>query len=73
MRYRDSWLVRCGVALLLIGAAPLLLVIAAAGLGLTKDPNPNPVGFGILFGLTFWPAVILIVAGALSVRRAKPR
>ena len=72
-RYRDSWLVRTGVTLLVIGSGPLLLVIAAADLGLTRDPNPNPVGFGILAGLTFWPAVILIAAGMVSVSRANAR
>ncbi|HMD31079.1 MAG TPA: hypothetical protein VKG84_04150 [Candidatus Acidoferrales bacterium] len=72
-RYRDSWLVRTGVTLLVIGSGPLLLVIAAADLGLTRDPNPNPVGFGILAGITFWPAVILIAAGMVSVSRANAR
>ena len=61
-RYRDSWLVRTGVTLLVIGSGPLLLVIAAADLGLTRDPNPNPVGFGILAGhhdRALDPAVLL--------------
>jgi hypothetical protein len=34
-----------------------------ASLGLTKDPNPNPVGFGIMAFLTFWPSVILMIVG----------
>jgi hypothetical protein len=38
--------------------------------GLTRDPNPNPIGLGLLAGLTFWPAVILIVIGV--VRRPRP-
>jgi hypothetical protein len=46
-----------------IGSGPLLLIILATRLGLTRDPNPNPVGFGILAGLTFWPAIIFIVIG----------
>jgi len=37
-------------------------------LGLWPDPNPNPVGPGILFGLTFWPAIICIVVGVIRAR-----
>jgi len=52
-----------GALLFLFGTGPLLTVIALAGLGLTKDPNPNPVGFGILAFLTFWPSVFLLIVG----------
>jgi hypothetical protein len=70
-RYRDSKLVRIGAAILLIGSGPLLTIILAAKLGLTRDPNPNPVAFGILAGLTLWPAVIILLIGILKVRRHK--
>jgi len=43
-------------------------VIALAGLGLTRDPDPNPVGFGILAFLTFWPSVILMIVGFVKSR-----
>jgi len=62
-----------GLVLLCIGIGPLLVVILAAQLGLTRDPNPNPVGFGILAFFTFWPSVILIVIGivrTVNSRRA---
>ena len=72
-RFRDSWLVRIGVSLFVIGSGPLLGIILAANLGLTHDPNPNPVGFGILAGLTFWPAIIMIVIGVRSVSTANKR
>jgi hypothetical protein len=52
-----------GALLLVLGSGPLLLVIALAGLGMTKDPNPNPVGFGILAFLTFWPSIALMLKG----------
>jgi len=55
-----------GVLLLLVGSGPLLTVILLASLGLTKDPKLNPVGFGIIAFLTFWPSVILIVVGAVQ-------
>jgi hypothetical protein len=53
------------------GSGPLLVVILLANLGLTRDPNPNPVGFGILAFLTFWPGVILLVLGFLTSRRRR--
>ena len=52
-----------GLVLLCAGTGPLLVVILMPELGLTSDPNPNPVGFGILALFTFWPSVILIVIG----------
>jgi hypothetical protein len=76
MRFRDSWLIRIGALLLLIGSGPLLGVIFAAKLGLTRDPNPNPVGFGILAVLTFLPSIGLIIAGVVGVlwrKRSKQR
>ena len=66
-RFRDSWLFRVGVLLLLLGSGPLLLIILFAKLGLTKDPNPNPILFGILAMFTFWPSLVLTGGGILSV------
>ena len=60
-----------GTLLLVCGTGPLLIVILLASLGLTRDPNPNPVGFGILAFLTFWPGVILLVLGFLTSRRRR--
>jgi hypothetical protein len=60
-----------GAVLFVFGTGPLLTVILLASLGLTKDPNPNPVGFGILAFLTFWPSVILMVLGFFTGRRRR--
>ena len=68
--YLQSWWVRVGVALLVLGSAPLVFIIVAAAIGLWPDPNPNPIGPGLLFFFTFWPAVICIVIGAIRVYRA---
>ena len=65
--YLQSALVKVGVGLLIVGAAPLLFIIAAAALGLWPDPNPNPIGPGLLF-FTFWPAIICIAVGVIRVR-----
>lgn len=52
-----------GLAVLVSGAAPLVGIIIAAELGLTADPNPNPIGPGLLFFFTFWPGVIMTGLG----------
>lgn len=70
-RYLRSRLFKVGLVLFAIGTGPLLLIIVAASLGLTRDPNPNPVGPGILAMLTFWPSAICIAIGVWNVRRAE--
>jgi len=67
--YLQSMWTKVGIGLLVVGAGPLLFIILAAAVGLWPDPNPNPVGPGLLFAVTFWPAVICIVIGVLRVRR----
>jgi hypothetical protein len=52
--------------LLVVGSGPLLLTILFAALGFTDDPNPNPIGFGLMAFLTFWPSVALIVIGLIE-------
>jgi hypothetical protein len=69
--YLTSWWVRVGLAMLLIGTGPLLFIIAAAAVGLWPDPNPNPIGPGMLCGLTLWPSIICIVVGVVRVRRRR--
>lgn len=66
--YLRSWWLRIGLGLLIVGAAPLLFIIVAAAIGLWPDPNPNPIGPGLLFFFTFWPAVLCIVIGIVRVR-----
>ena len=67
--YLRSSRVRVGLVLLVLGTGPLLaIIIIAARLGLTDDPNPNPVVFGILAFLTFWPSVALILSGLARAR-----
>ena len=64
-------LLRWGLILLVVGTAPLVLLIAAAKLGLTSDPNPNPIGPGLLTFFTFWPSVYMIGFGAARQRRRR--
>jgi hypothetical protein len=69
--YLASKLIRVGLVLLVLGTGPLLAIIIAAKVGLWPDPNPNPVGPGLLAGLTFWPAVLCLLIGAVRVRSRK--
>jgi len=66
--YLQSGWVKVGLALLFGGAGPLLFIIVAAAIGLWPDPNSNPIGPGLLFFFTFWPAVICIIIGVVRVR-----
>jgi len=68
--YFQSWWARIGAALLILGSAPLVLIIAAAAVSPWPDRNPNPIGPGLLFLFTFWPAVICILIGVVRVHRA---
>jgi hypothetical protein len=54
---------RLGLGLLAVGTGPLLLFLIADELGLISDPNPNPVGLGLLFFFTIWPAIGLTMFG----------
>ena len=62
-KFRLRPLTWVGVAVAAVGAAPLLAVIVAAKVGWLDDPNPNPVGLGILAAVTFWPGLALAGAG----------
>lgn len=63
------WL-RRGAILLAGGTGPLFLIIALAKLGI-GDPNPNPIGPGLLAALTFWPSIGMILYGAVQMARGK--
>ena len=62
---------KVGTGLVVFGWGPLLAIIALAELGLWPDPNPNPIGPGLLFFLTSWPALICLGVGAFEALRAR--
>ena len=70
-RYLESRTFRTGLVLLVVGSGPLVAIMLVAKLGFTDDPNPNPVLFGFLAGITFWPALILMAVGAWRARRGR--
>ena len=49
--------VKTGLFTLVLGTGPLLVIIINV---------PNPVGFGIISFISFWPAIILIIIGAFK-------
>lgn len=69
-QYFRSWWIRVAILGLVVGTGPLVSIMVAAGLGITDDPNPNPVLFGMLAGLTFWPSLGLIALGIWRVRKS---
>lgn len=69
-RYFENRLFKIGFWLLL-GSGPLVGIILLASLGLWPDPNPNPIGPGLLFFFTFWPAVVCLVVGFVQARRRR--
>ncbi|MCI0586194.1 MAG: hypothetical protein L0323_05075 [Planctomycetes bacterium] len=68
-RYVANRLFKIGIWLFVLGCGPLLAILLLASIGLWPDPNPNPIGPGLLAFFTFWPAVICTGIGALQVRR----
>jgi hypothetical protein len=63
---RSGW-VRAGLTLLAIGAAPLIAIILAAKVGLLPDPNPNPVGPGLVFFFSCVAATVCLAIGVALV------
>lgn len=70
-RFINIWLI-LGILLVIFGWGPLLLIIFLAEIGIWPDPNPNPIGPGLLYFFTFLPAVILLAIGVtVGIRRVK--
>jgi hypothetical protein len=65
--YLRSWWVRAGLTLLLLGSAPLVAILVAAKVGLWPDPNPNPVGPGLLFFFSGVLATGCLIIGVVWV------
>ncbi len=68
-RYLANKWVRVGLALVVFGWGPLWSIALLAAIGAWPDPNPNPIGPGLLFFFTFWPAIICIAIGIFRERR----
>jgi hypothetical protein len=66
--YLSSKPFKIGLAIVVLGSAPLFGIIVLAKIGLWPDPDPNPIGPGLLCFVSFWPGVILMCVGVLQVR-----
>lgn len=64
--YAESRLFRIGLWLFALGCGPWLAVIVLSGIGLWPDPDPNPIGPGLLAFFSFWPSVICMGIGAVQ-------
>jgi hypothetical protein len=69
-RLFENRLFKIGFWLFVLGSGPLLAIIVLAGVGLWPDPNPNPIGPGLLAFFTFWPSVICMIIGAVQANKA---
>ena len=69
MELAKRWLrsrgTRAGLVLMAVGWTPLWAIILLARVGLWPDPNPNPIGPGLLFFFTAWPAIGCLAVGAI--------
>lgn len=65
--YLRSRLVQGGLAMLILGTGRLPFITAVAVIGLWSDPNPNPIGPGMLVLLTFWLGLICLALGIVRV------
>ncbi len=63
--YWQSWCVKGGFAIAVIGSLPLLFIGIAADLGLSPDPDPNPIGFGMLFAFSVVLGSVVALFGLL--------
>lgn len=68
-KLRGSRLFLAGAALLTVGTAPLLLYILYELV--TGSTGGNPIGLGLLFFVSFWPAIILMGIGAFFALRGR--
>jgi hypothetical protein len=65
---RNRWSL-VGLALVAVGWTPLWGIVLLAELGLWPDREPNPMGPGLLFFFTAWPAVVCLLIGAYQTWR----
>lgn len=72
-KYLQNRWVRIGLVLIGVGWSPLFTIILLAGIGVWPDPNPNPIGPGLLFFFAAWPAIICLLIGIVQVKRSRTK
>lgn len=66
---RDYWnnrVFRIGAIIGMVGCGPLLLIVLLDAIGILSDSNP--IGPDMLAFLSFWPALICMIIGAVQVQ-----
>lgn len=59
-----------GLAILVVGTAPFIIIMIMGAPGVTNDPDLNPGGLGTLFDFSFLGGIALMAIGVLqAVRR----
>lgn len=73
--YFSSKLFTAGFLTVVLGNAPLVGILLLAKIGVWPDPDPNPIGPGLLSFVTLVPGLLLMMAGARRVkaRQTDPR
>jgi hypothetical protein len=67
-RFRLRAMAWVGIAVLALGVGPLVGILLAARMGWTSDPNPNPIGPGMLAMCSAPAGLVLAALGtALSI------
>jgi hypothetical protein len=61
---------KIGLGLLIFGTGPLDLIILLSKMGI-GDPNPNPIGPGMLAGLSVPIGIVCAAVGLLQVVSAR--
>ena len=67
--YLRAPLVRAGFGIAIVSALPLLSVVALSALGVWPDPNPNPIGFGLLLVAGGGLGTVILGFGVAAVAR----
>ena len=71
MNYRflsNRWF-QARLGLVIVGWIPLCGIVLLWALGLWPDPDPNPIGPGLLFFFPAWAAIFCLVIGIAQARR----
>jgi hypothetical protein len=71
INFPNAW-IKWGAALVVFGWGPLLLCIVGQAIGLVSR-KANPVGLGLLFFVTAWPAIGCLLIGAFVWARSRAR
>jgi hypothetical protein len=69
--YLKDWIFCTGFVGLVLGTGPLIAIILLAKIGLWPDPDPNPIGPGLLSFFTLLPSILLMSLGARRVRQRR--